>query len=117
MLFFAPTRQKACHCEDRERDQLKLDAQGHCHWSQAQLLFFILPDMQFPSLIFEREFFVNIFLKKPEAYICTGNISADGFAIAGACGSEAYQQNGIDYSPLVLKVFLPGRNLPGRQSR
>ncbi|RZI43553.1 hypothetical protein EGT07_07175 [Herbaspirillum sp. HC18] len=91
---------------------------------------------------FEGGFFGNIFLEQPEAYVCTDDNGADrvphlrsllrvcslpmtsqqsisrcGFTIAGDCGSEAYLQNGADYSTQVLKAFLPGRKQPGRQSR
>jgi hypothetical protein len=86
---------------------------------------------------FEGGFFGNLFLEKPEAYVCTGDdsparmahlrallrvcslplqqqhaslpVSQCHFVIAGACSMRAFHRNGVDYSSEVLKVYLPGR--------
>lgn len=85
---------------------------------------------------FEAGFFGNLFLEKPEGYVCTGEtppqrtphlrsllrvcslpmtgehaasgISRCGFVMVGACKEHAFVQNGTDYSSDVLNVYLPG---------
>ena len=92
-------------------------------------------DEQRTHTFFEAGFFGDLFKDQPEGYVCIGDtsqrrlphlrsllrvcslpatgagdpshVSRCGFLIAGSCAAHPFLQNGTDYQPDVLMVYLP----------